>query len=127
MVEEYMLYANIFAGENLIQNCQEVAVLRKHEFPTDEKLKVFGELCKMMGIENDLQKTKDVNQFMKVVKESKDIIPALKEVINQKLVRTMQLARYFVVDQSSPPDWHHFALNFDIYTHFTSPIRLIKK
>jgi DIS3-like exonuclease 2 len=123
MVEEYMLYANIFAGENLIEYCQEVAVLRKHENPSEEKLKSLAEFSKLIGFENDLLKTKDINQFMKAVKESKEINPTLKEVINQKLVRTMQLAKYFVVDQSSPSDWYHFALNFDIYTHFTSPIR----
>lgn len=33
----------------------------------------------------------------------------------------MQQAEYFVVSPEENP--HHFALNFDYYTHFTSPIR----
>ncbi len=32
-------------------------------------------------------------------------------------------AEYFVVDSLEPVKWRHFGLNFDYYTHFTSPIR----
>jgi exoribonuclease R len=35
----------------------------------------------------------------------------------------MEAAKYFVVEDLGPEHWRHFALNFDIYTHFTSPIR----
>ena len=30
-----------------------------------------------------------------------------------------------LVEQTEFETWHHMALNFDIYTHFTSPIRRI--
>lgn len=39
------------------------------------------------------------------------------------MIRLMEAAKYFVVLESPPNEWIHFALNFDIYTHFTSPIR----
>lgn len=35
----------------------------------------------------------------------------------------LEQALYFVADTLPPDEWRHFALNFDIYTHFTSPIR----
>lgn len=35
----------------------------------------------------------------------------------------MQLAKYFCSGDLDPKDWHHYALNVDCYTHFTSPIR----
>ena len=38
-------------------------------------------------------------------------------------MRNMKPALYFLVGESKKEFWHHFALNFDIYTHFTSPIR----
>ncbi len=45
------------------------------------------------------------------------------KILDFKMVRTMEMAKYFVVDESEEKDWHHYALNFDVYTHFTSPIR----
>lgn len=35
----------------------------------------------------------------------------------------MEAAKYFLVLDSHEDTWEHFALNFDVYTHFTSPIR----
>jgi len=35
----------------------------------------------------------------------------------------LEVAKYFIVEDSSPKEWHHYALNFECYTHFTSPIR----
>lgn len=35
----------------------------------------------------------------------------------------LEQALYFVADTLPKDEWRHFALNFDIYTHFTSPIR----
>lgn len=35
----------------------------------------------------------------------------------------MEAANYFVVDTAPEDEWRHYALDFDVYTHFTSPIR----
>jgi DIS3-like exonuclease 2 len=35
----------------------------------------------------------------------------------------MEAALYFVVDNTPMEEWRHYALDFDVYTHFTSPIR----
>ena len=39
------------------------------------------------------------------------------------MAKLMEAAKYFVVEDRKEDEWKHFALNFDIYTHFTSPIR----
>lgn len=35
----------------------------------------------------------------------------------------LELAQYFFVEDNDRDTWLHFALNFEVYTHFTSPIR----
>ena len=39
------------------------------------------------------------------------------------LSKPMELARYFCTGMYEPHDYHHYALNVPLYTHFTSPIR----
>ncbi len=46
-----------------------------------------------------------------------------RRIIEFKMLRILEKAEYFVVDDVKQKDWHHFALNFECYTHFTSPIR----
>jgi len=40
-----------------------------------------------------------------------------------QLLKCLKPAAYMLVEQSEYETWHHMALNFDVYTHFTSPIR----
>eukprot|EP00488_Nonionellina_sp_1-RS-2012_P001385 TRINITY_DN2229_c0_g1_i1.p1 TRINITY_DN2229_c0_g1~~TRINITY_DN2229_c0_g1_i1.p1 ORF type:complete len:165 (-),score=46.19 TRINITY_DN2229_c0_g1_i1:407-901(-) len=44
-------------------------------------------------------------------------------MINALLAQSMQRAQYIVVEDTEPTEWKHWALNFPLYTHFTSPIR----
>jgi exoribonuclease R len=37
VVEEFMLLANEFAAKKLVSACEEVALLRKHDFPKANK------------------------------------------------------------------------------------------
>ena len=39
------------------------------------------------------------------------------------LSKPMELARYFCTGMYESHDYHHYALNVPLYTHFTSPIR----
>lgn len=51
MVEEFMLLANRLIGETLIKHCQRFTLLRKHDFPKEEKLFRFMEFCKSHNID----------------------------------------------------------------------------
>ena len=39
-----MLLANIIAGETMVKNCEEIALLRKHEIPQEKKIKALKTL-----------------------------------------------------------------------------------
>ena len=43
--------------------------------------------------------------------------------VNRKLLTCLQMARYQCVENQDADQLRHFGLNFQIYTHFTSPIR----
>ena len=46
-----------------------------------------------------------------------------KTLVETLLTRPMNQAQYFCTGDRQPDEWRHYALNFDVYTHFTSPIR----
>lgn len=121
-----MLLANIIAGETMVKNCKEVALLRKHESPQEKKVKALGKFLDSLGISSI--KTENIFKIFESLDSLKQnnnngVSMEILKTINQKLIRTMQLAKYFIVDDTPEEIWHHFALNFDVYTHFTSPIR----
>lgn len=45
MVEELMLLANLLVGEHCVKKCRPYSLLRKHEFPKEEKLAKFIDFC----------------------------------------------------------------------------------
>lgn len=49
--------------------------------------------------------------------------PDVKDVLLILAIRTMQRAKYFCSGSLDIAKFHHYALNEDFYTHFTSPIR----
>jgi len=44
-------------------------------------------------------------------------------IVNRKFLTNLQQARYVCIENLDPQDYMHYGLNFEIYTHFTSPIR----
>jgi hypothetical protein len=47
----------------------------------------------------------------------------MQPVVAAIATRAMKLAQYFCTFEQEAALWHHYALNVDHYTHFTSPIR----
>lgn len=108
----------------MVKNCEEIALLRKHELPQEKKIKALKTF--LDSLNNPTIDTSNIFKIYETIenlKDSNSISSGLLQVIDQKMIRTMQLAKYFIVDNTPDYSWHHFALNFDVYTHFTSPIR----
>ncbi|CAK57388.1 unnamed protein product (macronuclear) [Paramecium tetraurelia] len=126
MVEEWMLLANQFVGKKLIEYDTKTAVLRQHISPRAEKLEYYQNLLEACGLE-EMAKNLDVstskNLKLTMAKVSEIESEEIKLILGFRLLKLMEAAQYFVVDNTPEIEWRHYALDFDVYTHFTSPIR----
>lgn len=123
LVEEFMLLANTTVAEILVQNVQKAAVLRRHRFPNDFKIKKFADFTAKIGL--DIQVNRDVNisQELAAVASNPTIKSSLRKLAKYELIFLMEAADYFLVRDIPKDEWIHYALNIPCYTHFTSPIR----
>jgi len=119
MIEELMLLSNEVVAKKLCR-LGDAAVLRRHP-PPDAKS--FGELSERirtkLGVtEWNGETSKDLFESLKIVKEK--LGHQMGQLIEFLVMKTMKPAQY--CSQRSGAI-HHYALAFDYYTHFTSPIR----
>lgn len=114
IIEEFMLAANLCVADYLKKH-YETFIRRVHEDPDPVKLMVLFAYLRKMGIRFELKEeltSKDLQKVLDTVKDEKK-----KQIVSQMLLRSLKRAEY------STQNKRHFALNFDNYTHFTSPIR----
>lgn len=115
IVEEFMLYANKEVARFLF-NKNIPFLYRIHSKPDPFKLEELKNLCQRMGLPfpvNPQQPTpKMLQKILEKWKSSKDGL-----YFQELLLRSLPRAIY------SPKRELHFALNFPLYCHFTSPIR----
>lgn len=114
LIEECMLAANISASL-MLDDSQVVGIYRVHESPDEERIadaRVFLRQFKLLLNGGDQPEPK---HFSEVINKVDD--PLTAKIVQTALLRSMKQARYSIENDG------HFALNFDSYTHFTSPIR----
>ena len=114
LIEECMLAANICAAEFLAKNKMPI-LYRVHEPPQDEKLTNLRAFLFELGLSLRGRNNPKPKDFSAVLKESKGRPDT--RLIHTVMLRSMSQAVY------SPDQLGHFALAYDRYTHFTSPIR----
>lgn len=119
VIEELMLLANEVVAKK-ISEIGEHAVLRKHPAPDD---KSFGELSDKIRSELGVTEwsggsSKALYESLKLVKEQKG--KAMGQLVEFLVMKTMRPAQYCLMRQD---EHRHYALAFEWYTHFTSPIR----
>ncbi len=114
LIEEFMLSANRVVAQTLLEKGAPL-VNRIHESPDPDKLEVFQEFLETLGLRlpsiKKLQ-SKSLNKLLAKVKNRPE-----NRVVNTLMLRTMKKAIY------SENPIGHFALGFEHYAHFTSPIR----
>ncbi|SPQ96044.1 unnamed protein product (mitochondrion) [Plasmodiophora brassicae] len=126
MIEEYMLLANTLVAEKLSNDVPEVALLRRHEAPVPNKLVEIVALCNKLGYSIDGSSAHTLHQTLETVEDIN-----VRGFIYVLISVAMRRAQYFCVHETPvDPDevtglggWAHYALGFETYTHFTSPIR----
>jgi VacB/RNase II family 3'-5' exoribonuclease len=123
IIEELMLLANRCVAKFLAEDprLHQVGVLRRHDPPDSSKaLELEKKLRDNLGIEWRHGNANELHKSCQMIR--KKYGPILGLCVDMMVMRAgMEQAKYFVYEDGE--NTHHFALNFQYYTHFTSPIR----
>ncbi len=114
LIEEFMLITNTTVAE-FIARTGVASLYRSHEDPDRERLENFRTQMNLMGHSirlKDEYYSGILNKFLTNITGEDDEF-----IIRKMLLRCMKKACYSVNEKS------HFALGYEYYTHFTSPIR----
>ncbi len=112
IIEEFMLAANQ-AVATLVHDRGLPCLRRIHESPDPRKLQALTRFCQELGFECDsLESRFEIKRILAAVAGQ----PAARAV-NFAVLKSFPKARY------GPDEEGHFALHFQHYAHFTSPIR----
>lgn len=114
LIEEFMLAANICAGEFLTER-KIPCLYRIHEIPAEEKLGDLRKLLAEMGLTLGGGEEPGTRDYARLIEQIQGREYA--HMIETLLLRSLPMAIY------SPNNVGHFGLNFPVYAHFTSPIR----
>lgn len=122
LVEEFMLLANISVAGKNYSAFPQTALLRRHAAPPKSN---FEELSNQLKIKKGLEIR---TESSRAVADSLDHCVDPKEPFFNTLVRIlatrcMMSAEYFCSGTQAYPEFRHYGLASEIYTHFTSPIR----
>lgn len=122
LVEEFMLLANISVARKTYEAFPQTALLRRHAPPPKSN---FEELARQLrvkrGLELRTESSKAVADSLDTCVDPKE--PFFNTLIRIMATRCMMSAEYFCSGTQSYPEFRHYGLATDIYTHFTSPIR----
>ncbi|HHX05364.1 MAG TPA: VacB/RNase II family 3'-5' exoribonuclease, partial [Pseudomonas sp.] len=115
LIEECMLCANV-AMASFLQDHEMDGLYRVHDGPPAEKLEKLRGFLTELGLTLNRGKgdptPKDYLLLLESVRERPDF-----QLIQTVMLRSLSQAVY------SPDNNGHFGLNYEAYTHFTSPIR----
>lgn len=115
LIEECMLCANVAAALFLMTN-EVPGLYRVHDGPTEEKQQKLQAFLGSLGLSlhsgSADPKPVDYANLLEQIKDRADF-----SLIQTVMLRSMGQAHY------TPENNGHFGLNYEAYTHFTSPIR----
>lgn len=122
LVEEFMLLANISVATKVYEAFPQTALLRRHAAPPKTN---FEELQNQLKVKKGLELRTDSS---KAVADSLDTCvdpeqPFFNTLVRIMATRCMMSAEYFCSGTQAYPEFRHYGLASEIYTHFTSPIR----
>jgi len=122
LVEEFMLLANISVASKINDAFPQTALLRRHAPPPKTN---FEELSNQLKVKKGMELRTDSS---KALADSLDECvephnPFFNTLVRILATRCMMSAEYFCAGTLSPPEFRHYGLASEIYTHFTSPIR----
>uniref|UniRef100_A0A0A9VVG8 DIS3-like exonuclease 2 n=1 Tax=Lygus hesperus TaxID=30085 RepID=A0A0A9VVG8_LYGHE len=116
LIEEFMLRANQSVAEYIHSVHPKIALLRRHAPPKAEMIQKLEQALATIGI---VMNTSTAGDIHKCIVENSVGDRAKGIVLSVLCSKPMMRADYYCYELDS----HHYALNIDMYTHFTSPIR----
>ncbi len=115
LVEECMLLANKESAKMLENYC---GIYRVHDVIDENNLKLLFKDISLLNEKENVIFSKKISQRDNIIKLQKMAKKLnLKSIIDKIIITYLPKAKY------SPNNNGHFALGFDKYSHFTSPIR----
>ncbi|KAK4128190.1 RNB-domain-containing protein [Parathielavia appendiculata] len=122
LVEEFMLLANVSVARKIYEAFPQTAILRRHGAPPKTN---FDELANQLRVKRGLNLSVESSRALA---DSLDACVDPKEPFFNTLARIMatrcmMAAEYFCSGTQAYPEFRHYGLASEIYTHFTSPIR----
>eukprot|EP01063_Lacrimia_lanifica_P032836 TRINITY_DN5681_c0_g2_i1.p1 TRINITY_DN5681_c0_g2~~TRINITY_DN5681_c0_g2_i1.p1 ORF type:complete len:1086 (+),score=411.79 TRINITY_DN5681_c0_g2_i1:110-3367(+) len=118
LVEEFMVMANARVTEKCVEFCPDVSLARYHAPPDKERFESLLKALKEKGLKMNVGSGKALSDSLGALRDHKQV-----DVIKALTIRCMMLAKYCCTNESKDHSLSHFALNLELYTHFTSPIR----
>jgi len=115
LVEECMLSANLCAAQTLEKTLNR-AIYRVHDAPSSQDLIDLRQVLQRFGLTLAGGQAPKILDFNKTLNSARETL-GRGQWVEGLVLRTLKQARY---NSTVAP---HFALGFDCYTHFTSPIR----
>jgi len=126
LIEEFMLLANMAVAHKIYTTYTDIAVLRRHPPPKADMLDKVVDQLGSLGVDINSSTASTLAESIARLRDSEGTEEekrAKLACVTSLCSKPMELARYFCTGLYQPEDFHHFALNVPLYTHFTSPIR----
>ena len=122
LVEEFMLLANISVARKIHTSFPATSLLRRHVAPPKTNFDELSTQLKVKkGFELDVSSSKALAGSLDRCTDSQN--PFFNTLVRILATRCMMSAEYFPSFAVAEPEFRHYGLASDIYTHFTSPIR----
>ena len=122
LVEEFMLLANTSVAAKIYSAFPQTAMLRRHGAPPKTNFEELGSQLKVKrGLELRTSSSKELADSLDTCIDPAE--PFFNTLVRIMATRCMMSAEYFCSGTQAYPEFRHYGLASEIYTHFTSPIR----
>ncbi len=116
LIEDFMLLANQRVCRFIAKSKKIPMIFRVHDQPQQDKLVDLQNFLASLGHQLDLSNEKSFRKTLNEINQKIEGTPQ-GDIVANIAIRSMAKAVY------QPENIGHYALAFDYYTHFTSPIR----
>ena len=118
--------ANVLVAEYLYSRIGEKTLLRIHDEIADNRKLELATYFATLGLQIDFSDSQSLNASVQGIinsMASDEQKNDMEDVINRKVFGALKIAYYNCIGNQHVESCRHYGLNFDFYTHFTSPIR----